>query len=912
MISIEAYRSRIGSYCSTARRVTAQSQYFRLEKRMRAYKENDQHKHFWGEMLRFRFIFYFIVIVCLSVYTNYQQLLQDGDVESNPGPSQALKIIFGSFNQGDIFRFGETAGSQCGCNSLLAICWASIKRVSVWKTWDLDNVLESGDKLYKHIGIHRSLSLDELPHNVELYGHQVQVLKLKNEYGMISREDNTDFIQESMRNCEDTGNGVLFLTNGYTCAIIWSKQNYFLFDSHGHNKEGLMSGDGPSILLGFCCTDDLQKYIRRLYLCNVEETPYELQYIKIENSKNALDIASAAKYIRHYERKQLKRKEDSDNGIVIQKPLKSKRQLNKDYFDSIKGTEQHEVLKKRKRQNSKVRFDVVEGTEMHEFRKEQMKNYSSELQDSIKGTNAHEFRKEQMKNYSSELQDSIKGTKAHDNKKLKNRKKYHEAKSPGDTAAKRVGRFRNAVNQGPCFICVACNRCHYIRSVVCFKEDKYNLEENIFSLINSFDGKQYICHTCHRKLLKGNVPCQAVWNKLEVCHLPSEFNDLRKLEKAIISRRLLFKKVAIMPKGQMPKVKGSICNVPVDTNEVYNILPRASDSTGIIMVKLKRKLIYNGHVLFEPVRPDAIRRVLQYLKVNNPFYHDIVIDTDNIDPNLLSFQNDDADETNIEVAATLLEERENPLNEHRVAANETALINNIPCQVNDDNIVIAPGQGKQPLSLVNDKNCEELSHPCILPTGKFVYTADREIKLSPVKYFNQRFLNYTQKFASDPDYIFYAHSLLQQLNLQSRINIAMKKVGGNQLNAGMLSQNFKEKVKEFISNEQGYSFMNTIKGTPAYWKRFLQEVLAMVKQLGLPTFFLTLSCADLRWNDLVSIIKKLEGVAMTEEEINSLPYLERCKILNSNPVLVARHFQYRVEVFFKEIIVDGPLGKVKG
>ena len=32
-------------------------------------------------------------------------------------------------------------------------------------------------------------------------------------------------------------------------------------------------------------------------------------------------------------------------------------------------------------------------------------------------------------------------------------------------------------------------------------------------------------------------------------------------------------------------------------------------------------------------------------------------------------------------------------------------------------------------------------------------------------------------------------------------------------------------------------------------------------------------------------------------------------MLNNNPVLVARHFQYKVEVFFKEIIIDGPLGK---
>ena len=41
-----------------------------------------------------------------------------------------------------------------------------------------------------------------------------------------------------------------------------------------------------------------------------------------------------------------------------------------------------------------------------------------------------------------------------------------------------------------------------------------------------------------------------------------------------------------------------------------------------------------------------------------------------------------------------------------------------------------------------------------------------------------------------------------------------------------------------------------------------------------------------------------------------MSYFERCSFLNLNPVLLARHFQYRVEVFFKEIVLNGPLGKV--
>lgn len=80
--------------------------------------------------------------------------------------------------------------------------------------------------------------------------------------------------------------------------------------------------------------------------------------------------------------------------------------------------------------------------------------------------------------------------------------------------------------------------------------------------------------------------------------------------------------------------------------------------------------------------------------------------------------------------------------------------------------------------------------------------------------------------------------------------------------------------------------MNSIKGTPAYLKHFLYDVLAMVKQLGLPTFFLTLSCADLRWDELVLIIGKLNNINVNPDELD---YFSRCNILNQNPVLTARH-----------------------
>ena len=68
----------------------------------------------------------------------------------------------------------------------------------------------------------------------------------------------------------------------------------------------------------------------------------------------------------------------------------------------------------------------------------------------------------------------------------------------------------------------------------------------------------------------------------------------------------------------------------------------------------------------------------------------------------------------------------------------------------------------------------------------------------------------------------------------------------------------------------------------------------MVKQLGIPTYFLALSCADLRWEELPYIIEKLNNLGLSDEELKNLSYQERCNLLNKNPVLVARYFQYKV------------------
>ena len=100
-----------------------------------------------------------------------------------------------------------------------------------------------------------------------------------------------------------------------------------------------------------------------------------------------------------------------------------------------------------------------------------------------------------------------------------------------------------------------------------------------------------------------------------------------------------------------------------------------------------------------------------------------------------------------------------------------------------------------------------------------------------------------------------------------------------------------------VCQDQAYLFLRQIPGTPPYWQKFMYEVVAMVKKLAIPTWFMTLSCADLRWPELFKVVARTQGRDITEDDIEVLSYVERCQMLNANPVVTAKHFQQSGNIF---------------
>ncbi len=53
-------------------------------------------------------------------------------------------------------------------------------------------------------------------------------------------------------------------------------------------------------------------------------------------------------------------------------------------------------------------------------------------------------------------------------------------------------------------------------------------------------------------------------------------------------------------------------------------------------------------------------------------------------------------------------------------------------------------------------------------------------------------------------------------------------------------------IAEYVRKDRAYAFLKNVRGSPPYYQRTFYELLAMIRQLGTPTWFFTVSAADMK------------------------------------------------------------------
>lgn len=533
--------------------------------------------------------------------------------------------------------------------------------------------------------------------------------------------------------------------------------------------------------------------------------------------------------------------------------------------------------------------------------------------------------------------------------------------------------FKNAVKDGPRYVCSVCHKFKFRKQVVECNEENYTKKgakckemanhcithEFIHPCIQeckmnceTVSHKHWICYTCHRQILNGKMPVDAYSNGLQLPKIPDELNSLNKLEKQLISLRIPFMKIVHLPKGNQRGIIGPCVSVPTDIQKTTNVLPRCDDESQLIRCKLKRKLEYKGHCQYEFISTKKICNALDYLQQNNPYYQDKVLNQawiDNVPQNFQDFtiadakfsqdsnelancskygelcdQNKNYSVVNTEFPDMSLDQDANAKEEEDQSVRDRGLPLDTCLQPVDlgqeildqhfDKIFsVAPGEGNTPVNMLQEEGNEAMSFPVQFSEGSFgSYDGKRLTRITRSRYFHTRLLSADSRFSSDSSYIFYAQYLSELEQVISKVSIALRKgsgkdISGNTITASMLSD--RSQLKNLLNTDQGYKFLTPIRGTPPYWQATLRDLMATIRQLGIPTFFATFSAADMRWTEILQILLEQQ---QHQTPLQDLDWTAKSEILRNNPVMSAIMFDHRWNTFLKEVIIKGEIiGKVK-
>ncbi|KAK3907212.1 hypothetical protein KUF71_002902 [Frankliniella fusca] len=400
------------------------------------------------------------------------------------------------------------------------------------------------------------------------------------------------------------------------------------------------------------------------------------------------------------------------------------------------------------------------------------------------------------------------------------------------------------------------------------------------------------CTHCNERImvssLKKNEKCQhkshcwkySVLNDMDPGEVPEELKELTFIEEQVIAK--VHPMITVFKiKGHQFAYKGNAISFSQDIQEIATQLPhKVKDLNSVICIKKGR-----------------VRRALEWLKKNNPLYKDIVISEENLQ--MLpenGYVSDDvpcvsipSEEDNVNVTDIGQEEEDGEENvqqsgvPHKISPHQDEAIKNC---------LKWPSMSEEPINEKNMPGFLPSAFPILYPYGVADLNDSRPQKINTADYFRHLMNYFDCHFAKHPKYRFLAYNVWQRWTALTDGSVFVK---NNKEFQNMTISQLKDLVSENqnIMKQIMYQASN-LKGSKAYWNARANELKDMVEQLGLPTIFLTLSCADGHWRDLYKLL--------TDLDIDSLSAAQRRKLVQDNPLIVDSFFDYRVKSLIKNVL----------
>ena len=512
-----------------------------------------------------------------------------------------------------------------------------------------------------------------------------------------------------------------------------------------------------------------------------------------------------------------------------------------------------------------------------------------------------------------------------------------------ETIEESIKRFHSDISFGPIYVCSCCHQTWFRKSVSVLKNTHIPAESKRLHCteFTSVGNEEWICHTCLSALRDSKLPKLSVANGMKWPDKPPELN-LHQLEERLIALRIPFMQIRELPRGGQYSLKGNVINVPVDIQPTINSLPRPMDENFTVAIQLKKKLSYKKVDFKENVRPLRVLSALHWLMNNSELYKKsgIVVD-DNWFQEVTESAEDTVREF-LEVSKEHCKDKNYTGNEkqeqEKITENDIEASNdydsdhyseidandhvgNIDTLVDDANIenkydkvfTFAPGEGQHPLSLYQDKDAEYLCFPTIF-CGQT--PPSRDERLVPVHYSDivkWELRSVDRRAAQSVPNIFFKYKKLQMKQISDKVNLAVRrcKKRGQKITAAEARDS--SYLDKLVNLDEGYYIFRQLRNSPAYLETRKKDIFAMIRQLSLPTWFMSLSAADTRWTDLLKMLAKLnDGIDYSEKELENLSWQEKTKLVQKDPVTCSRYFDHRVQEFLNTVLKSScePIGKL--
>ena len=510
------------------------------------------------------------------------------------------------------------------------------------------------------------------------------------------------------------------------------------------------------------------------------------------------------------------------------------------------------------------------------------------------------------------------------------------------TIEEAIKQFHSDISIGPLYVCSCCHQTWFRKSVSKLMNVHISAESKRRHCTDfiSVNNEEWICHTCLSALRDSKIPKLSVTNGMKWPIKPPELN-LHQLEERLIALRIPFMQIRELPRGGQYSLKGNVINVPVDIQPTINCLPRPMDENFTVAIQLKKKLSYKTVDFKENVRPLRVLTALHWLMNNSKLYKNsgIVIDDDwfrevneSAEETVREFLGVSREQTNHkhsmdnEKQEEISSKKESDAptdydSDHYSEIDANDHVGNIDTLVDDADIdnkcdkvfTFAPGEGQHPLSLYNDKDAEYLCFPSIFCGQTPPSKEERIVPLHYSDIVKWELRSVDRRAAQSVPNIFFKHKKLQMKQISDKVNLAVrrcKKRGQKITAAEARDANYLDKL---VNLDEGYYIFRQLRNSPAYLEMRKKDIFAMIRQLSLPTWFMSLSAADTRWTDLLKMLAKLnDGIEYSETELEKLTWQEKTKLVQKDPVTCSRYFDHRVQEFLNTILKSSsePIGKV--